>query len=42
MKVESLKRSDEVNRHEEKAKRADKRPVRPMIRNKPQQRKYRR
>jgi hypothetical protein len=42
VKVESLKRPDEVKRHEEKLKGADKRRRRPMIQKKPQQRTYRR
>ena len=42
VKVETLKRSEEVKRHEEKVKRADNRRRRPMIRKKPQQRTYRR
>lgn len=42
VKVESLKRPEEVKRHEERVKRADKRRRRPMTRKKPQQRTYRR
>jgi hypothetical protein len=42
VKVESPKRSDEVKRHEEKLKGANKRRKRPMIQKKPQQRTYRR
>ena len=42
VKVESLRRSEEVKRHEEKVKTADKRRKRPMIQKKPQQRTYRR
>ena len=42
VRIDSLKRSDEVRRHEEKLKRMDKRRVRPMIQKKPQQRTYRR
>jgi len=42
VKIESLKRSDEVKRHEEKLKGADKRRRRPMNQKKPQQRTYRR
>ena len=39
--VESLKRSEEVKRHEERLKLADKRRRKPMIQKKPQQRTYR-
>ena len=42
VKVESLKQPDEVKRHEEKVKTADKRRKRPMTQKKPQQRTYRR
>ena len=42
VKVESLKRSEEVKQHEEKVKSADKRRRRPMTQKKPQQRTYRR
>ncbi len=42
VKVESLKRSEEVKRHEERVKKANKRRKRPMIQKKPQQRTYRR
>ena len=42
VKAESLKRSEEVKRHEENVKTADKRRRRPMIQKKPQQRTYRR
>jgi hypothetical protein len=42
VKVESLKRSDEVKRHEERLKGVDKRRIRPMVQKKPQQRTYRR
>jgi len=42
VKVESLKRSDEVKRHEAKLKEADRRRRRPMTQKKPQQRTYRR
>ena len=42
VKVESLRRSEEVKRHAEKVKTADKRRKRPMIQKKPQQRTYRR
>ena len=42
VKVESLRRSEEVKRHEEKVKTADKRRKRPMIQKKPQRRTYRR
>jgi hypothetical protein len=41
VKVESLKKSEQVKRHEEKLKLADKRRKRPMIQKKPQQRTYR-
>jgi len=40
-KVESLKKSEQVKRHEEKVKSADKRRRRPMVQKKPQQRTYR-
>jgi hypothetical protein len=42
VRIDGLKRSDDVKRHEEKVKRADKRRKRPMIQKKPQQRTYRR
>jgi hypothetical protein len=42
VKVASLKRSDEVKRHEEKLKAVDKRRIRPTTQKKPQQRTYRR
>jgi len=42
VKVQSLKKSDEVKRHEERLKGVDKRRRRPMIQKKPQQRSYRR
>jgi hypothetical protein len=42
VKVEGLKRSQEVKRHEEKVKRANKRRRKPIIQKKPQQRTYRR
>ncbi|MHC4404010.1 MAG: hypothetical protein ACYTG0_30495 [Planctomycetota bacterium] len=42
VKVESLKRSEEVKRHEQKVKAADRRRRRSMIQKKPQQRTYRR
>jgi len=42
VKVESLKKSDEVKRHQEKLKLANKRRRRPMTQKKPQQRTYRR
>ena len=42
VKVESLKKSEEVKRHEERLKLADKRRSKPMIQKKPQQRTYRR
>jgi hypothetical protein len=42
VKVESLKRSQEVKRHEEKMKTTDKGRKRPMVQEKPQQRTYRR
>ena len=41
VKVESLKKSEEVKRHEERLKLADKRRSKPMIQKKPQQRTYR-
>ncbi len=37
VKVESLKKPDEVKRHEAKLKEADKRRRRPMVQKKPQQ-----
>jgi hypothetical protein len=42
VKVESLKRSEDVKRHEERVKKANKRRKRPMTQKKPQQRTYRR
>ena len=42
MKIESLKKPDEVKRHEAKIKKADRRRRRPMTQKKPQQRTYRR
>jgi len=42
VKIESLRRSEEVKRHEEKVKTADKRRKRSMIQKKPQRRTYRR
>lgn len=42
VKVESLKKPNEVKRHEVKLKEADRRRRRPMIQKKPQQRTYRR
>lgn len=42
VKVENLKRSEEVKRREEKVKTADRRRKRPMTQKKPQQRTYRR
>jgi len=42
VKIESLKRTDEVKRHETKGKKANKRRRRPMTQKKPQQRTYRR
>jgi hypothetical protein len=42
VRVESLKRSEEVKRHEKKVKTANKRRKRPMIQKKPRQRTYRR
>ena len=42
VRVESLKRSDEVKRQEERVKKADKRRRRPMTQKKPKQRTYRR
>ena len=40
VKIESLKKSDEIKRHEEKLKVADKRRKKPMNQKKPQQRTY--
>jgi hypothetical protein len=42
VKIESLKKPDEVKRHEAKLKEADKRRRRPMTQKKPQQPTYRR
>ncbi len=42
VKVESLKKSEEVKRQKERVKSADKRRKRPMTQKKPQQRTYRR
>jgi len=42
VKVESLKNSEDVKRHEEEVKNANKRRRRPMLRKIPQQREYRR
>ena len=41
VKVESLKKPNEVKRHEEKVKKADRRRRRPMTQKKPQQQTYR-